>query len=159
MLHRLSILGLGLYLTGVCGCSSPSADPPPDAFLGSWSCKFQTQVTFTVPDAAPPLNVMMPFIDVITAGDKPGDVVVTSTDEAGVMCPLHFAVSGSVATLAGTQTCMEASGLTDTYTRGTLTFSGKDHWDADVLFTISGTTTTGVAFQGVAPFKAQCDRS
>jgi hypothetical protein len=141
-----------------CGSSTSTPTSTPDPFLGSWSCSFQAHTTYTLPPATMPMTSSMSFIDVVTAGAPPNHIVVTSTTDAGETCSLGFVASGTTASLAGTQTCMEINGLTNTWTAGTLTLSGTTHWSGDLALTISGTTSTGVQIQASATFQATCDR-
>jgi hypothetical protein len=127
-----------------CSSSTPATPATPDLsapvdmasaiapFLGSWST--MPSASITCPNgtgAIPPLDSTF----IVAAGSTPTEVITRAT----YSCTLVWQVSGNVATLAGSQSCMVADsggGWNATYSSGTLTL---DPAKASISYAASGT--------------------
>jgi hypothetical protein len=114
---------------GTNGMGAPPSDGggnPSAAFLGRWSCDQNTTLTFTMPAGTPPSTSQATGM-LTTSPTTSGFEIPVGDADAGGICLISFATSGSTGTLLSEQ-CTFISGsetTTESFTSGSATLSSN----------------------------------
>lgn len=139
------------------GASSTNADP----FVGTWSCKGMSTTVITSPAGAPDVIEVTSTTVVITDDGKGNVTAALTVTDGGATCTLASTLSSDTKTLTATipEMCTLANGDAVSYKSGTSTISADGaSYTTSTTWSVTGTTSMGVAFTGSGTTTATCTK-